>query len=123
MAWLVYAARSMTRINHIATQTDWDRRTANYAPENWRDEGFVHCSTDDQLVRTANRFFAGRGDLVLLKIDTARLVALVVWEGADTTGEDFPHIYGAINIDAVVSAVPFASGPDETFDEWDSPLN
>jgi uncharacterized protein (DUF952 family) len=111
----------MTIINHIATETDWEQRTDTYAPEGWRSEGFVHCSTDEQLVATANRFFPSRQDLVLLRIETARLSALVVWEDGEGSGEDFPHIYGAIEVAAVVSAEPFPAGQDGTFDWWRPP--
>ena len=105
-------------IYHIATEADWRLRTDSYAPEGWRREGFVHCSTDEQLVRVANHIFAGRRDLVLLSIDPSQLSALVVWEDSEGSGEDFPHIYGAIEVAAVVAVEPFACGPDGTFDWW-----
>ena len=111
----------MATIFHIATEADWAARTSTYAPTGWRDEGFIHCSTDEQLTRTANRFFAGRTDLVLLTIDTKLLSALVVWEFNDNSGEDFPHIYGAIETAAVQSAKPFAQGPEGTFEPWPGP--
>ncbi len=109
-------------IYHIATEADWVGRGATYAPAGWRDEGFIHCSTADQLVRVANRFFPGRPDLLLLEIDPARLSALVVWEDTAGSGEDYPHVYGAVEIEAVVDVTAFAAGPDSTFGWWaDSP--
>ena len=108
----------MATIYHIATNADWTARSDTYAPTGWRDEGFVHCSTDEQLVRTANRVFPGRFDLTLLQIDTDMLQALVVWEDTADAGEDFPHIYGPIEVDAVIAATPFAAADDGTFDWW-----
>lgn len=105
-------------IYHIATKADWASRGATYAPAGWRDAGFIHCSTDEQLVRTANRHFRGRHDLVLLRIDPAELTALVIWEDTAGSGEDYPHIYGAVEIEAVAEVVEFAPGPDGTFDWW-----
>lgn len=105
-------------MNHIATATDWASRGDTYAPSGWRDEGFIHCSTYEQLVRTANRHFRGRQDLVLLTVDTSRLSALVVWEDTAGSGEDFPHVYGEIEVSAVLSAEPFAAGTDGKFDWW-----
>lgn len=105
-------------IYHIATEADWGLRAETYAPEGWRDEGFIHCSTDEQLVRVANRFFAGRCDLVLLTIDPSQLSALVVWEDGEGSGEDFPHIYGAVETAAIAAAEPFQCGPEGTFDWW-----
>ena len=98
--------------------SDWQQRAALYSPHGWRDEGFIHCCTAEQLVRTANKHFPGRRDLVLLTIDTDLLTSLVVWEDTSGAGEDFPHIYGAVNVSAVVAADPFASGDDGTFDLW-----
>ena len=66
-------------IYHIATEADWARRTDVYAPAGWRDEGFVHCSTDEQVVRVANRLFTGRRDLVLLHIDPGQFVENIRW--------------------------------------------
>ena len=103
-------------IYHIAAEADWLRRTDVYAPVGWRADGFVHCSTEEQVLRVANRFFAGRRDLVLLHIDPSRLSALVVWEDAE--GEDFPHVYGPIETAAVATTEPFPCGPDGTFDWW-----
>ena len=111
---------SFVRIYHIATEAAWARRTDVYAPAGWRAEGFVHCSTDEQVARVANRLFAGRRDLVLLQIDPSRLSALVVWEDGEGSGEDFPHVYGAIETATVVTAEPFPCGPDGTFDWWPS---
>ena len=111
-------SREAGMIYHIATRADWAGRGETYAPVGWREEGFVHCSTADQLVRVANRFYAGRRDLVLLQINSAQLSALTVWEDTANVGEDFPHIYGAIEVAAVAAAVDFAAGPDGTFDWW-----
>ena len=111
---------SFVLIYHIAAEADWRGRTDVYAPAGWRTEGFVHCSTEEQVVRVANRFFAGQRDLVLLHLDPSRLSALVVWEDGGDSGEDFPHVYGALETAAVVTAEPFPCGPDGTFDWWSS---
>lgn len=108
-------------ILHIATETDWAARRDNYAPEGWESEGFVHCSDETQVVRTANGIFAGRRDLTLLEIDPERLSAELVWEDTSGAGEKFPHIYGPIEVEAVVSAMPFAADDDGGFDWWTPP--
>ncbi|NND01740.1 MAG: DUF952 domain-containing protein [Acidimicrobiia bacterium] len=111
----------MSDILHLATEADWATRGETYAPKGWRQEGFVHCSTSEQLAKTANKHFLGRSDLVLLTIDAAQLVPLVVWEDTAGSGEDFPHIYGEINVDSITSAIPFPAGADGTFDAWSQP--
>ncbi len=34
------------------------------------------------------------------------------WERAADVGDEFPHIYGPLNIDAVVGTIPLPEGPD-----------
>ena len=71
-------------------------------------EGFTHADHPD----LANQLYAGRDDLVLVTIDSDALSAPVVYEDCYETGRRFPHIYGLIDANAVVSVEPFL--PDET---------
>ena len=86
---------------HVATPAEWAaaRRTGTVAPPSLATEGFVHCSTREQIPGTLARHFAGRGDLVLLVLDAAA-VGDLRWE-ALTPGEPFPHVYNAIPLAAV----------------------
>ena len=68
-------------------------------------------STDGTLIDP----HGGRRDLVLLVIDPARLAAELVYEDCYEVGQAFPHIYGPLNLNAVVSVVPFPPLPDGTF--------
>jgi uncharacterized protein (DUF952 family) len=78
--------------------------------------GFIHCSKAGQILRVANLVFAGQHGLVLLEIDPGRLTSLLRWEpGADLATELFPHIYGPINLDAVLHVIDFEPGPDGKF--------
>ena len=74
------------------------------------EEGFIHCSTLEQVVATANRIFAGSGELVLLVVDGERLSAPVVWERASDVAAEFPHVYGPLEVAAVVEALPLVEG-------------
>src|SRR5262249_43988759 len=74
------------------------------------------ASQASQVARTANRFYLDvPGDLVLLVIDPGRLRAELRYEDVPGAELPFPHIYGPLNIDAVIDARPFAAGPDGTF--------
>jgi uncharacterized protein (DUF952 family) len=87
-------------------------------------EGFIHCSTLEQVIRVANVYFRGQRDLALLCIDPARLQADLRWETpaplvgsemAHAQNELFPHIFGAINLDAVSQVVDFPPQADGAF--------
>jgi uncharacterized protein (DUF952 family) len=101
---------------HITEGEAWDRaqQTGEYEAESLATEGFIHCSTEPQLARTAERFYRGRSGLVLLAIETDRLRAPLRWEGAD--GDLFPHIYGPLNTDAVLAMSPMRARADGTFE-------
>lgn len=73
----------------------------NLAPASLEAEGFVHCSTREQLLATAERYFSGEDGLRVLQLDESRLAAELRYEES-TGGDRFPHIYGPINSDAIV---------------------
>jgi uncharacterized protein (DUF952 family) len=76
-------------------------------------EGFIHCSTLEQVLPVAENFYKGQSGLVLLAIQPALLSSDLKWEPPSggipppgvPEGDPFPHIYGPINLDAVVSVV------------------
>jgi uncharacterized protein (DUF952 family) len=101
---------------HLCSNDEW--RTAQergeHRPESLVVSGFVHLSTPEQVHLPANRLYAGRTDLVLLRIDSAHLSSPVRWEPgvpSDPDGMVFPHLYGALPVCAVINVTPYL--PDE----------
>ena len=114
----------MAIVLHITSTAEWNaaRATGSYRSASLLDEGFIHCSTAAQTVGTANKYFRGRADLVLLCIDAARIADLryeppVTSTGAPDprAGERFPHIYGPLALDAVIRVVAFPCDQDGGF--------
>jgi uncharacterized protein (DUF952 family) len=107
----------VTRIFHITSRSAWDEALARgeYAADSLPTEGFIHCSDAHQFLWVANQRFKGREDLVLLHIDPARLDAQLRHENLEGGREQFPHIYGAIPISAVVDVTPLRPSRDGTF--------
>jgi uncharacterized protein (DUF952 family) len=104
---------------HAATTEDWEARSDDhYQPAQFADEGFVHASSAGQLLGTLHKHYPGRQDLILLTIDPARLSVEVIWEDLYGTGTDFPHLYGPVNLDAVLDATPLPCDADGRFDHW-----
>lgn len=67
------------------------------------DEGFIHCSTAAQWPGTVERFYADVSELLLLHIDETLLDVPLVFEQLGEAPEPFPHVYGPISINAVVT--------------------
>ena len=107
----------MAIIFHITAREAWERAKAegSYRPEAFAAEGFIHCSTREQVARVADARFRGRGGLVLLAIGTGRVTAGIVYENLEGGRELFPHIYGELNADAVVGVLEFEPDKDGYF--------
>lgn len=108
----------MTIIFHITTKTAWDaaRRGGAYTADSLATEGFIHCSTRAQVLGTADRIFKGRRDLLLLSVDVDRVKPEIRYENLEGGTSLFPHIYGALAIDAVVAVHDFPPRADGSFD-------
>jgi uncharacterized protein (DUF952 family) len=72
-------------------------------------DGFIHFSTAAQVKETAAKHFAGAPDLLLVCVDAARLGDRLKWE-ASRGGALFPHLYGPLDLAAVVKVMPLPLG-------------
>ncbi len=71
-----------------------------YRPPSLAEEGFIHLSTQAQILETANRFYRGQGVRQVLWVDATRVDAELKWEPAHD--RLYPHLYGALPLSAVV---------------------
>lgn len=90
-------------IYHIVLPEIWEtvKHNSTYSHESLDSEGFIHCSYDHQLDGVIERYYSAAPKLVILKLDINKLTSKLVSEPS-TGGEVYPHIYGSINLDAVV---------------------
>lgn len=106
----------MTLIYHITTAAEWAqaRRDGQYTKSTLdrtlAEEGFIHASQEAQVERVANAFYQGVPDLILLTIDTERVASPIKYELVPGQDLPYPHIYGPLNLDAVVESRPFGPG-------------
>jgi uncharacterized protein (DUF952 family) len=116
----------MSFIYHITPRTDWEAalESGDYRPASLESEGFIHCSTKDQVAPVANALYTGHTGLDLLVIDTERLSAKLQWDApahpdpgnvSAELRDKFPHIYGPLNLDAVIEVRKFVSNADGIF--------
>jgi uncharacterized protein (DUF952 family) len=103
-------------ILHITTPNEWGkaRLEGEYTAPSLQSDGFIHCSTIKQTTDTANIFFKGQTGLILLCIDEGKLKSVCKFEEPvgggqhdPTVGNLFPHVYGPINLSAVIKVVDF----------------
>lgn len=111
----------MKKIYHIAGKNDWleAKQSGVYICESLKKEGFIHCSTQQQIIPVANRFYKGAHDLVLLQLDADNIKKEIKYENLEGGEDLFPHIYGPIYLDAVISSVDFMPGEDGLFEFQD----
>ncbi|RWM18793.1 MAG: DUF952 domain-containing protein [Mesorhizobium sp.] len=74
-------------------------------------DGFIHFSTAGQAKETAAKHFAGQTGLLLVAIDDAKLGDALKYE-VSRGGALFPHLYGPLELKAVVWVQPLPLGTD-----------
>ena len=74
-------------------------------------DGYIHFSTAMQSRRTAELYFKGQDDLLLVAVDGASLGEALKYEPS-RGGDLFPHLYGPLPMSAVLSESPLPLGPD-----------
>ena len=96
-------------ILHCMKKSLWEERKneAAWGGEEIKSDGFIHCSTVEYFWRVAPNFKGCADELVLVCIDESKLKSEVRYEDGDNCGRAYPHIYGLVNNDAVLSVLPF----------------
>jgi len=91
-------------IYHVVTTESWEKAVAegSYQAPSLLTEGFIHACNREQVQGVIERYYVGKTNLLILHIDEGKLEAVHVFEMAPSINEEFPHIYGKINLDAVV---------------------
>jgi len=92
---------------------DTDRQQP-YVPAAFADDGFIHCTDGaENVAEVANRYYRDDHRMyVVLVIDKARVEPRIVY---DDPGRIYPHIYGALNRDAIVDLLPMLRAADGSF--------
>ena len=90
-------------IYHVVSSANWQDALQQgfYEAPSLEAEGFIHTSRAEQVKGVLDRYYKGQADLLLLHIDESRLISPLKYELAPSINEEFPHIYGRLNLDAV----------------------
>jgi uncharacterized protein (DUF952 family) len=94
----------MAAIYHVTTKLEWNaaKDKGFYVAPSLETEGFIHCSEVHQVDGVLQRYYQGKKDLLKLVIDIQKLSSQLKYELAPSVNENFPHVYGPINLDAVI---------------------
>ena len=93
------------------------RPAGNYEADSLKSQRFIHCSKPDQVLGVANSndHFKRQDDLLLLCIDPDLVVAEIRYENLEGAASLFPHIYGPLNLDAVINVLKFIRDDNGVF--------
>src|SRR5579872_2785482 len=78
-------------------------------------DGFIHFSAASQVAQTARKHFFKQTDLLLIAVDADALGDRLRWERS-RDDELFPHLYGELDLGAVVSVLSIGTRFDGTHD-------
>jgi uncharacterized protein (DUF952 family) len=94
-------------IYHVSSTANWQKAQQQgfYEATSLASEGFMHCSKAEQVKGVLERYYTGQTDLLLLHIDETKLTTALKYELAPSVNEEFPHIFGRLNLDAVINVV------------------
>ena len=104
-------------VYRLMTDDQWkEAEDTAYLPYNADDirGGFFHLSGPDQVMRTAQRFYAEHDRLLAIGIDPAILGPELKWEVAGDHGT-FPHFYGKVPVSAVTQRLSMVQDPPGQF--------
>ena len=91
-------------IYHVTSKAQWQQALAQgyYEAPSLALEGFIHFSQKEQVQGVLERYYQQQTNLILLHIDTTKLSMPLRYEMASSINEAFPHLYGRLNVEAVV---------------------
>jgi uncharacterized protein (DUF952 family) len=106
----------MPHILHITTRAAWveAQQLGAYRTPSLDTDGFIHLCSPHQVSAAANARHRCRRDLVLLCVSPEKLTARLNYE-AFGTPKPYPHLYGPLNLDAVVRIVDVPPNEDGRF--------
>jgi uncharacterized protein (DUF952 family) len=104
-------------IYHITRLVDWDQalESGSYRADTLETQGFIHCSTKEQVIQTANSFYRGLSGLLLISINSAQVIPEIRFENLEGGEKMFPHIYGPLSLTAVAATYQFEPLQDGSF--------
>lgn len=104
-------------IYHLVEKEQWEKSKIGneYSPSSLKKDGFIYCSTKDQVLPSASRFYPNSSTLLLLVIDSEKISSSIIFEDLHNKGVKHPHIYGSLPIDSVKKIIPLQPDKNGNF--------
>ncbi len=103
---------------HVAKKEDYENalKSSFYGSFSIKKDGFIHCSKIEDVIDVANDNLKSiKDDLLILCIDARKVKSEIKWEERGSKKIKFPHIYGLLNMDAVINVIPFLKNKNGDF--------
>ena len=102
----------MENLYHILSSNDWSEESQeDYLPQSFDEEGFIHLSTKQQLLDTANRHFRQERSLLVLEVNPNGLEKNLVFEQIGEAIEAYPHLYQSLPQKNIVQCFELENSP------------
>ena len=91
-------------IYHVTTKAQWEaaKLMGRFEVPSLQLEGFIHMSKADQVAGVLERYYKNVSDLLILHVDESKLHADLRYELSPSLNQEFPHVFGAVKLDAVM---------------------
>jgi uncharacterized protein (DUF952 family) len=105
-------------ITHIIKDEEWNNVKSDklYFPKSLREDGFTHCSSLKQACKVADYIYPKESGIILLVIETDKLDSKVIWEDLYDLNEEYPHIYGPLNLSSIIKVVELNLNKNNKFE-------
>lgn len=104
------------KIVHLCLPKEWEAalQRGTYRAASLKSEGFIHFSTPEQALESAERYYREADALVALIVPVKWVKAQLKWEPG-RRGEDFPHLYAALPLEKVETTLPVERNAEGRF--------
>jgi len=109
----------MAYIYHLISPKEWEKalNSDSYKPADFQKEGFIHFSSEEQVIPSANKHYKDHDSLVLLVVSEKRVKKQLKWEKS-RNDELFPHLYSKLSLEWIETSYMLSRNPKGEW-EWE----
>jgi len=101
-----YPRMHIYHVTDVQTWAQGQRRNSAYEPPSLGTEGFIHFCDYPRLQQISEEYFPDADELLVVEVNPSLLAPQLRYEIHRKDGIHYPHLYGALNTNAVLRTVP-----------------